>query len=796
MKTGKKLTIGHMKGPTRVGLSWLVIVMTPCAAIASPIRTGEQIYRQQCASCHGAKGEGTDEHYPRALVGERSVSGLARLIAKTMPEDAPGDCVGEDADKVAAYIYESFYSKAAQARNDYRPSRIELSRLTVRQYRNAIADLLGSFRAPVRWDDQRGLKAEYTGRSRRRRTGTGGGGSLSRIDPQVDLNFGTGSPIPEQDALKDIARSWQQAPVLPVPLSAFSGFSLDFRANWQGSLLAPETGEYEFLVKTENATRLWVNDKTRPLIDALVKSGSDTEYWGSAYLLGGRAYPLRLELSRTKEKTSSITLEWKLPRRPFEVIPRRNLLPSPVPETFVLQTPFPPDDRSIGYERGTSVSKAWDQSTTDAAIEVAAHVGAHLKELAGVSQDAPDRDAKLRQFCHRFAERAFRRPLTPAQESFFIDRQFKEAKNPELAVKRVVLLVLKSPRFLYREIGEGSPDGYDVASRLAFGLWDSLPDQPLLDAAAAGQLATREQIVQQSERMVADPRARWKLREFFMQWLRVEQVPDIAKDPRQYPQFNELIAADLRSSLELFLDDIVGSESADFRQLLRADYVYLNGRLSQFYGAGLSADAPFQKVYLDQHERAGVLTHPYLMSSFAYTASSSPIHRGVFVARSILGRVLRPPPEAVAPLAPDLHPGLTTRQRVMLQTKPESCQSCHGMINSLGFTLEHFDAVGRYRKEEKGRPIDATGSYETRNGEVVEFKDIQALATFLATTEETQTAIVQQLFHHLVKQPIRAYSRQTLPELKRFFATHDFNLRKLMVEIMAMSALTPRGTKS
>ena len=296
--------------------------------------------------------------------------------------------------------------------------------------------------------------------------------------------------------------------------------------------------------------------------------------------------------------------------------------------------------------------------------------------------------------------------------------------------------------------------------------------------------------------MVDDPRARWKLREFLLQWLRVDQVPDIAKDPKQYPQFNELIAADLRSSLDRFLEDVIGGQTGDFRQLLRADYLYLNGRLSQFYAAGLSADAPFQKVYLDQHERAGVLTHPYLMSSFAYTASSSPIHRGVFVARSVLGRVLRPPPEAVAPLAPDLHPDLTTRQRVTLQTKAESCQSCHGMINSLGFTLEHFDAVGRYRKNEKGRPIDATGLYETRNGEIVTFKDIQALAEFLTSTEETHTAIVQQLFHHLVKQPVCAFGRQTLPDLRRFFTTHDFNLRKLMVEIMATSALTPRGIKS
>ena len=171
--------------------------------------------------------------------------------------------------------------------------------------------------------------------------------------------------------------------MLLVPLSVFSGFSQEFRANWQGSLLAPETGEYEFLVKTENATRLWVNDKVRPLIDATGQVGQRHRVSRlDVTLLGGRIYPVRLELSRSKEKTSSIALEWKLPRRAFEVIPRRNLSPSSVPETFVLQTPFPPDDRSVGYERGTSVSKAWDQATTDAAIEVAAHVAAHLKELS------------------------------------------------------------------------------------------------------------------------------------------------------------------------------------------------------------------------------------------------------------------------------------------------------------------------------------------------------------------------------------------------------------------------------
>jgi hypothetical protein len=760
-----------------------------------PGRTGEQIYKQKCASCHGTSGEGTDDHYPRALVGERSVAGLARLIAKTMPEDAPGECVGEDANNVAAFIYEAFYSKAAQARNKFRAPRIELSRLTVRQYRNAVADLIGSFRSANSWDNERGLKGEYSSRGRRRRGGNGGGSTISRTDPEIRFRFGEDSPIPEQRALKDLSKRWQRIPVLLVPLSAFRPFSQEFRATWQGSLLAPDTGEYEFLVRTENATRLLVNDKVRPIIDALVKSGSDTEYRGSLYLLGGRMYPLRLELSRSKEKTSSIALEWKLPRRAMEVIPRRNLSPKSMPESFVLTTPFPPDDRSAGYERGTSVSKAWDQATTDSAIGVAGYVVAHLAELAGVAEGATEREKKIKEFCTRFAERAFRRPLTDEQRKFFIDRQFQGARDLETAVKRVGLLVLKSPRFVYHEIGGGRPDGYDVASRLSFGLWDSLPDQALLDAAASGQLCTREQVARQAERMVVEQRARSKLREFFLHWLKVDQAGDLVKDPKLFPRFDESVASDLRTSLELFLEDVIGSEAADFRQLLSADYVYLNGRLAQFYGAGLAPEAPFQKVCLDGSERAGLLTHPYLMASFAYTAASSPIHRGVFLARSVLGRVLRPPPEAIAPLAPSLHPDLTTRERVTIQTKLEACQSCHGMINPLGFTLEHFDAVGRYRKEEKGRPIDSAGYYETRAGEVVKFDGVHEISAFLAGSEEVHTAFIQQLFHHLVKQPIRAFGFQELSDLRRFFAAHDFNIRKLMVEVMATSALTPRGAK-
>ena len=284
----------------------------------------------------------------------------------------------------------------------------------------------------------------------------------------------------------------------------------------------------------------------------------------------------------------------------------------------------------MGWERGTTISKAWDQATTDAAIDAAGYVTANIGELAG-TRAASDRPAKLRDFAKKFVERAFRGPLTNDEKRLYVDRQFEVAKNADVAIKRVVLLTLKSPRFLYREL-PSERDGFAVASRLSFELWDSMPDEELLKAAAAGKLSSRAEVVRQAERMLGDPRAKVKLREFLHTWLKIDQPRDVAKDPKRFPGFDQDIVWDLRSSLDLFLDDVVWSERSDLRRLMLDDSIYMNGRLAQFYGVGLGrdqiatrsavlalvpgffvpppTDLPFAKVKLDAGKRAGVLTHP------------------------------------------------------------------------------------------------------------------------------------------------------------------------------------------
>ena len=141
----------------------------------------------------------------------------------------------------------------------------------------------------------------------------------------------------------------------------------------------------------------------------------------------------------------------------------------------MVKHPFPPDDSSVGYARGTTVSREWDQAQTFAAMEIASDVAKNLGRLADFKEDSPDRTERIQKFCHRFAERAFRRPLTEEQKQSIVEQYFAGEAAPDAAAKRVVLLVLMSPRFLYLD-ADAQQDDYSVASRLSFGLWDSLPD--------------------------------------------------------------------------------------------------------------------------------------------------------------------------------------------------------------------------------------------------------------------------------------------------------------------------------
>lgn len=761
-------------------------LMAACSVIQSPSTRapsdpprsearGAEIYSSQCVQCHGPMGQGVAGHADEPLYGEKSIEALARYIERNMPEDRPGTCTGPDAMDVAKYIHETFYSASARARGS--AVRIELARLTNRQYRESVADLIGGFVPSKTASEPGGLLAEYyqsEGMNKKHKR------VLQRQDAVVDFDFGTNGPT--------------------------EGISADqFSIAWNGSLLAQETGEYGFRLSTPNGARLYLNTdlaagdanlrddsgaRRQPAtIDLWVSSGGkNREEEIRMFLLGGRSYPLRVDYFKFKEKTAAIRFEWKPPHGPWAVVPPEALSPEASNSQAVVGTAFPADDGSLGYERGTSVSKEWHEATTRAAMETAAAVEARLARISGVRDNVTNRVERLRQFCSEFAGRAFRRPLSPDLRSVYIEGQFAEGVAPELAVKRAVLLVLKSPRFLYPD-WEGLDDHHAVAGRLALALWDSLPDEGLREAAARGELGDAAQVRSQARRMLGDPRARAKLSGFFHHWLGLEEAEDLSKDPKAYPGFGQELVGDLRRSLERFLDEVVWSDRSDYRELLTADYLYLNARLAAFYGAVVPADGGFERVHFDPAQRAGVFTHPLLLAALSYHRSSSPIHRGVFLTRNVLGRFLKPPPMAIEFMDDRFDPSLTMREKVTELTGKPACMACHVTINPLGFSLEHYDAAGRYRTEDNGKKVDAVSEYTTSDGKTVTLRGPRDLAEHAVGSAEARKGFVRQLFQHTLKQTPAAYAGDTLNRLTADFEAGGCHIRDLVVEISVVGAL-------
>jgi hypothetical protein len=150
----------------------------------------------------------------------------------------------------------------------------------------------------------------------------------------------------------------------------------------------------------------------------------------------------------------------------------------------------------------------------------------------------------------------------------------------------------------------------------------------------------------------------------------------------------------------------------------------------------------------------------------------------------------------MTPIPPDLHPDLTTRERVTLQTRDAACMTCHGIINPLGFALERFDAIGSLRDRDNGKPVDATAEYRSADGTTATIDGARELAEYLAASDECHAAFAEQLFHHLVQQPVQAYGPTTLDDLRQSFANHDFNIRDLAVEIMVATVQQGRETNN
>lgn len=402
---------------------------------------------------------------------------------------------------------------------------------------------------------------------------------------------------------------------------------------------------------------------------------------------------------------------------------------------------FPADDIGAGFDNigdVLTISPVLAEKYIDAAESVVARAFADpdvRSRLAPerIRNDNPESTSRaMRRNISAFATRAFRRPAAEEEVdrlAALMDGLRQNGASSEEALQAGYVAVLASPHFLFRveldpPAAQDTPDGaeraasrpltgYELASRLSYFLWASMPDESLFQAAADGELQRPEALSQHVERMLNDPKAQSLVVDFAGQWLGLRELAAASPDPARFPSFDESLRSDMRKETELFVESLL-KNNGDILDFLDADYTFLNERLARHYGVtGVTGDA-FRKFAWGEAgaaggQRRGVLTHASILLLTSNPTRTSPVKRGKWVLENILGEPPPPPPPGVEELAEDGELLGTLRERMQQHREDPTCAVCHRQMDTLGFGLENFDAVGAWRQSDGRFPIDASG---------------------------------------------------------------------------------------
>lgn len=333
-----------------------------------------------------------------------------------------------------------------------------------------------------------------------------------------------------------------------------------------------------------------------------------------------------------------------------------------------------------------------------------------------------DEDTCAKQILTQLLRRAYRRPVDQAdlQSTLEFYRQGKAEGGFEAGVELALSSILVKPQFLFRI--ERDPDGVvantnyrisdiELASRLSYFLWSSMPDDELLEVAARGQLGRPEVLEQQVRRMLADDRSRSLVTNFAEQWLYLRNLNSATPDMRLYPDFDDNLRQAFRQETELFFESVL-REDRGVLDLLKADETFLNERLARHYGIPHVYGSHFRRVAVDDaSHRGGLLRQGSILTVTSYATRTSPVIRGHWVLQNLVGQAPPPPPPNVPALDDNTVSSLLPiRERLQQHRANVACASCHQHMDPVGFSLENFDAIGRWRNSDASQPIDATGS--------------------------------------------------------------------------------------
>jgi mono/diheme cytochrome c family protein len=424
--------------------------------------------------------------------------------------------------------------------------------------------------------------------------------------------------------------------------------------------------------------------------------------------------------------------------------------------------------------------------------------------------NAVEEPACARRILTMLARRAYRRPVTDAdlQELLPFYESGRAEGSFDLGIQRALQRMLVSPHFLFRierppantAAGElWRISDLELASRLSFFLWSSIPDDELLDAAASGRLADPDVLERQVQRMLADPRAEALVTNFAAQWLYLRDLDLKLPDEILFPDFDETLRQALRRETELFIDSVFrpsayaqgapsgveGRENRGVLELLTADYTFLNERLARHYGIPNVKGSHFRRVALPEGSvRGGLLGHGSILTITSYSTRTSPVLRGKWVLENLLAAAPPPPPPDIPSL--EIESGtpektLTMREAMARHRANPACAGCHARMDPIGFALENFDAIGKWRDRDNGNPIDASGTFP----EGMRFDGVAGLkAELLRRPEQFAGTAAEKLLMYALGRNLQYYDAPAVRQILRGAAADDYTVRSLVLGVV------------
>ena len=409
------------------------------------------------------------------------------------------------------------------------------------------------------------------------------------------------------------------------------------------------------------------------------------------------------------------------------------------------------------------------------------------------------------QVVRKLAGRAFRRPATDEEVARLVklaEQSRGEGDNYEQSIQVVLQAILISPHFLYRmELDpagqEGKPrdlNDFEVASRLSYFLWSSLPDEELLKVATEGKLRQDGNLEKQTRRMLVDPKSKALAENFAGQWLELRSLEVRTPDKQLFPQYDDGLKAAMRTETEMFFDSLVREDRPIF-DLLSADFTFANEKLAKLYGIKDVTGNEFRRVSLNGTERGGILTQASILTVTSNPNRTSPVKRGKWILENILGTPPPPPP----PNVPELKEAKvgeakgTLRERLEQHRANPGCASCHQRMDPLGFAMENFDAIGAWRDKEGDSPIDSAG--QLPGGE--KFRGPKELRELLISSRKPQFSqcLAEKLLTYALGRGVEYSDQCAIQKITAALEKDQFRFSRLVVEIVSSDPFLKTGMK-